>query len=35
MLDIFLTNVFWTSRTFENNFKMKHKFAKYLTESCR
>ena len=28
-------SVVWTCHTFENIFKMKHKFAKYLKESCR
>ena len=34
-LEIFLKNVVWTCQTFENNFGMKHKFAKYFKESCR
>ena len=28
------TSVVWTCQTSENNFAMKHKFAKYLKESC-
>ena len=27
--------VVWTCQTFENNFGMKYKFAKYLKETCR
>ena len=34
-LEIYATSVVWTCHTFENNFGMKHKFAKYLKESCR
>ena len=34
-LKIYLTSVVWTFHTFEDNFEMKHKFAKYLKESCR
>ena len=34
-LEIYLTSVVWTRHTFENNFGMKHQFAKYLKESCR
>ena len=35
-LEIYLTSVVWTCHTFENNFGMKHKFAKYyLEENCR
>ena len=33
--EIYLTSVVWTCHTFENNFRIKHKFAKYLKESCR
>ena len=32
---MYLTSVDWTCHTFENNFRMKYKFAKYLKESCR
>ena len=32
---IYLTCVVWTCHTLENNFGMKHEFAKYLKESCR
>ena len=30
-----MTNIVWTRHTLEYNFVMKHKFAKYLKESCR
>ena len=29
------TSVIWTCHIFENNFGTKHKFTKYLKESCR
>ena len=28
-------SVVWIRQTFENNFRMKHKIAKYLKESCK
>ena len=34
-LDVYLTSVVWTYQTFENNFGMKHKFAKYFKKNCR
>ena len=34
-LEIYLTVVVWTCHNFENNFGIKHKFAKHLKESCR
>ena len=34
-LEINLTSVVWTCQKFEINFGMKHKFAKYLKDSCR
>ena len=33
--EIYLISVVWIWQTFENKFGMKHKFAKYLNESCR
>ena len=29
-----LTGVVWTYDTFENNFRINHKFAKYMKENC-
>ena len=29
-LEVYLTSVVWASHTFENNFRMKQKFAKYV-----
>ena len=34
-LEILLTSVVWTHHTFENNFRVRHKFLKYLEEICR
>ena len=34
-LEIYLTSIVWTRQTFENNFGMKHKFARYLKGSYR
>ena len=34
-LEIYLTSVVWTCHTFENNFGVQYKFAKYLKEGCR
>ena len=33
--EIYLARVVWTYHTFKNIFRIKHKFAKYLKESCR
>ena len=34
-LATYLKSVVWTCDTFENNFRMKHKFLNYLKKSCR
>ena len=33
-LKIIMTSVLWTHCTFEDKIKIKHKFTKYLMESC-
>ena len=34
-LDVFQKSLHPKCHTLENNFEMKHEFAKYLKESCR
>ena len=34
-LEILLTSVVWIHHTFQNNLRVRHKFIKYLEESCR